>query len=111
MSYPCSIRAALRLCLGSLPGLVAFGALAEPSADHSTAASIQLPQWESVFSTYQPFTDQPILSWQRLNDRVKEIGGWRTYAMEPYEDESSEAEQAPARSTAPDHTSHTGAHQ
>lgn len=44
-------------------------------------ASFQL-QYFSVFTRYQYFRDQPLLSWQETNDNVGKIGGWRFYARD-----------------------------
>lgn len=39
-------------------------------------------EYQSSFSTYQSYTDQPIISWRNANDTVGKIGGWRSYAKE-----------------------------
>lgn len=44
-------------------------------------AGFQL-QYFSVFTHYQFFRDQPLLSWQETNDNVGKIGGWRFYARD-----------------------------
>lgn len=38
--------------------------------------------FESVFDAYQPYRHQPAAPWRQSNERVGEIGGWRTYARE-----------------------------
>lgn len=35
-----------------------------------------------TFESYRRFADEPIQSWKAANDRVGQIGGWRTYAKE-----------------------------
>lgn len=34
------------------------------------------------FKTYQGWRDEPVADWRALNERVGEIGGWRTYLRE-----------------------------
>jgi hypothetical protein len=76
-------------------------ALADRKSDCESAECdtlVVVPEWNSAFADYKRFETQPIKSWQQLNDRVGEIGGWRTYAMEAYEEEDS-------GETQPDHES------
>ncbi|MAM89837.1 MAG: hypothetical protein CME36_21260 [unclassified Hahellaceae] len=62
---------------------------------HKSVAVID--NWKPVFADYEAFNEQPVLSWERLNERVGEIGGWRVYAMEPYEDdEEMSSEEMPS---------------
>ena len=39
-------------------------------------------QYSSPIRTYQAYADPPVQSWREANDRVGQIGGWRTYAKE-----------------------------
>ncbi len=41
--------------------------------------------YQSAMSTYRPYDDNPPGGWRAANDRVGEIGGWKTYAKEAYE--------------------------
>lgn len=34
------------------------------------------------FEAYQRWRDEPLVDWRTANDRVGEIGGWRTYLRE-----------------------------
>jgi hypothetical protein len=34
------------------------------------------------FKQYQGWRDEPLQDWREANDRVGEIGGWRTYLRE-----------------------------
>jgi len=52
---------------------------APPVAAAPTALQLQ---YLSVFTHYQPFREQPLLSWQETNDNVGKIGGWRYYARD-----------------------------
>lgn len=38
--------------------------------------------FQSTFSDYVPYSEQAITSWRQANDKVGEIGGWKTYARE-----------------------------
>lgn len=39
-------------------------------------------EYSSVFSAYSSFNDQAIASWQKSNQIVQQIGGWRAYVKE-----------------------------
>ncbi|GAA3947358.1 hypothetical protein [Allohahella marinimesophila] len=112
MFHPFPLRKLSRVCLVSV--VLALGKAAPVFAESSSEApSVPIeivPEWESVFSDYEAFETQPVLSWPRLNRRVAEIGGWRTYAMEPYEDEAAEAEPSEERHDNADHSGHSGGH-
>ncbi len=41
--------------------------------------------YQSATTDYRLYDDNPPGDWQAANDRVREIGGWRTYAKEAYE--------------------------
>ena len=45
-------------------------------------------EYQSSFSTYQAYADQPIISWRNANDTVGKIGGWRSYAKEVQQSQS-----------------------
>lgn len=45
-------------------------------------------EYQSSFSTYQAYADQPIISWRNANDTVGKIGGWRSYAKEVQQPQS-----------------------
>lgn len=79
-----------------LSGLLFSSSLAgaQPASSDGTAApdaaapaAFQL-QYLSVFTHYQPFRDQPLLSWQETNDNVGKIGGWRFYARDAQQPET-----------------------
>jgi hypothetical protein len=38
------------------------------------------------FENYQGWRDEPLQDWREVNDRVGEIGGWRTYLRESQQD-------------------------
>lgn len=39
-------------------------------------------EYTSPLHTYQGYKEQPVQPWREANDRVGQIGGWRTYAKE-----------------------------
>lgn len=79
-------------------------ALALPA--HAQAVAQEL-DYKSAFEGYQAYSEPDIKNWPEVNQRVEEIGGWRVYAREPYEEQSSEDKAAPAQ---PDpHRQHGGA--
>lgn len=41
------------------------------------------------FDSYQPWRDEPLSDWREVNDRVGEVGGWRTYLREAQQGEGS----------------------
>lgn len=61
---------------------------AEPSSgvyaptQNNSESVATTPQYHSVFSQYQLFNEQPLLSWREANDVVGKIGGWRFYLKE-----------------------------
>lgn len=74
-------------------------ALAMPA--HAEQA-VQNLEYRSAFEGYQSYADPEIQSWQKANQLVDEIGGWRVYAREPFEDkEKDKAKNRPASSTEP----------
>lgn len=48
---------------------------AEPPSPEQAAAP-------APFERYQGWRDEPLLDWRAVNDRVGEVGGWRTYLRE-----------------------------
>lgn len=52
--------------------------------------AITLLQYRSVLTQYQGFSDQPIAPWVDTNATVEKIGGWRVYAKEALEPDTTE---------------------
>lgn len=44
------------------------------------------PELAAPFAQYQNFRDEPVRDWRQANDRVNEVGGWRTYLREAQQD-------------------------
>jgi len=51
----------------------------------------QMLSYQSVLSDYRHYDDNPPGDWRAANERVGQIGGWRTYAKEAYEASQREA--------------------
>ena len=65
------------------PGASERGPASGPGAPDA-AARLGLG-YESAFEDYERYEESDGPDWRGANDRVGEIGGWRTYAREPYE--------------------------
>lgn len=75
-----SIKVLLPWTLALFAGL----AFAQPPTDTEAPkpAPLTTLQYSSPIGAYQAYADQPVQSWREANDRVGQIGGWRTYAKE-----------------------------
>jgi len=69
---PFSGLAALLACTSMMGMPVAHGAEVGPPEAAAAAP----------FKQYQGWRDEPLQEWRKANDRVGEIGGWRTYLRE-----------------------------
>lgn len=65
-------------------------------------------RFESAFDGYAPYTPQPVAPWRQSNDRVGEVGGWRTYAREAAQPEEKGTEDGTGHGAAHGHD-HGGA--
>lgn len=69
----------------------------------------------STLQNYRPFTDQEVGSWKELNDTTARIGGWRAYAKQAREPDTTDTKPAAKEKETPttdkaksmDHSSHT----
>lgn len=90
------------------PASHAAAAEAGPPAAAPVAASARNapPSTTDPFASYQTWRDTPVQDWRGSNDRVGEIGGWRTYLREaqPAGDEAEKSGQGRMH----DHSSHGG---
>lgn len=59
---------------------------ASQAAEENTAAQPVAPPLAAPFDQYRNFQDEPVADWRKVNDRVNEVGGWRTYLREAYQD-------------------------
>ncbi|MES2820853.1 MAG: hypothetical protein V4812_17915 [Pseudomonadota bacterium] len=98
LHFPLALRRTL-ICLG-LALLPSAARAVEPDPLDADAATPALT-YDSVLRTYQPFHPQPAQGWREANDEVGRIGGWRTYAQEPWETSAASDEK-----DEPSHGSH-----
>lgn len=61
-------------------GLAACAWMAATSAQAAEAAAPE--QVEAPFTQYRGWRDEPLEDWRQANERVGDIGGWRTYLRE-----------------------------
>ncbi len=66
---------------------------AAPAADEKTAAEPAPEALAAPFDKYQNFRDEPLADWRQANDRVNEVGGWRTYLREAQQDGNGQGQQ------------------
>ncbi len=73
-----------RALLSSTFVLFVGAAFAQAPADTEAPkpAPLTTLKYSSPIGGYQAYADQPVQSWREANDRVGQIGGWRTYAKE-----------------------------
>ena len=57
-------------------------ALAAEAPGTPAAALPTRLSYHSALAGYQAYAEQPVQSWRQANDRVGQIGGWRSYARE-----------------------------
>lgn len=60
------------------------GAWAEQPDPLDAEAKIPTLDYHSPLATYRRFETAPRQDWRAANDQVGRIGGWRTYAQEPW---------------------------
>lgn len=55
-----------------------------PVSPASQQVGPSVPPFESAFSGYRGYADEPVAPWRESNDQVRQIGGWRAYAREAH---------------------------
>jgi hypothetical protein len=60
---------------------------------------IQEPVYQSVFDGYQAMSEPKLTPWRAANDTVRDVGGWRAYAMEAAAANAAATTLAPQPST------------
>lgn len=58
-------------------------------AAESPPAESAHPALAPPFDEYRNFRDEPLADWRQANERVNEVGGWRTYLRESNPDGGS----------------------
>jgi hypothetical protein len=90
-----------------LLGLLALpaGAWAMPPNPLDAAAPASALSYQSPLEHYQGWREQPLERWREANELVGQIGGWRTYALEPYAEEAApEQPQSPVAAPGADNS-------
>jgi opacity protein-like surface antigen len=85
------------------PLLLAFASSA------NAEQAVQELEYRSAFEGYQAYSDSEIQNWPKANQLVDEIGGWRVYAREPYEDKEKDKPAVSREATQPNAHKHGGA--
>jgi len=85
------------------PLLLAFASSA------NAEQAVQELEYRSAFEDYQAYSDSEIQNWPKANQLVDEIGGWRVYAREPYEDKEKDKPAVSREATQPNAHKHGGA--
>jgi hypothetical protein len=73
-----------RLC--RLATLLACAWLLWAPVTNASGAETAEKSAPTPFANYQGWRDEPLQDWREVNDRVGEIGGWRTYLRESQQD-------------------------
>lgn len=75
-------RRAARLARARSLGLAACAWMAWMPAHAAEALASEQQTAATPFKQYQGWRDEPLQDWRQANERVGEIGGWRTYQRE-----------------------------
>ena len=99
----------MRFLFAVRPRLVCLALLAVPASVWAelpdpldAEAATPALDYQSPLNAYPGLADEPPQDWREANDLVGRIGGWRTYAQEPWEQ--------PAAADAPNEPSQHGDH-
>lgn len=97
--FPCSGRP----LLGYLTILLALpvGAWAGQPDPLDAEAAIPALEYRSPLGTYRGVDETPLQNWREANDQVGRIGGWRSYALEAWEEPTMDGA-APEHEQRPD---------
>lgn len=85
MHFPFARRQAF-VCLALL--VLPVGSWAESPDPLDAQAVTPALHYQSPLKAYQVYSEQPLHNWREANDLVGRIGGWRSYAQEPYTQET-----------------------
>jgi len=78
-------RRATRLARAPVFHLAATGLFAWSlwvPATHAAEPPVRAQAMPAPFNHYQGWRDEPLQDWRQANERVGEVGGWRTYLRE-----------------------------
>jgi hypothetical protein len=73
------------VCLAVLVLMLPIGTWAELPDPLDTEAATPALDYRSPLRGYRSLDDNPLHDWREANELVGRIGGWRTYAQEPWE--------------------------
>lgn len=59
------------------------------AAEEKHVAQTAPPNRATPFDQYRNFHDVAVQDWKKSNERVNEVGGWRTYLRESYQDDGN----------------------
>jgi hypothetical protein len=82
MRFPFAGRRAF-VCLALL--MLPFSTWAELPDPLDAEAATPALDYQSPLTDYRGLGDEPMHNWREANELVGRIGGWRTYAQEPWE--------------------------
>jgi hypothetical protein len=77
-----------RWLLAVASGAMACATYAQTATPTPATSSTPYP---SAFERYKPYTDETIGNWKAANDTTARIGGWREYARQAQQPESTPA--------------------
>ena len=81
---------AILLRLASASMVLCPLALSQVYAQPATPPSgISALEFRSAFEGYRPYTEEKTVDWKQANDNVGKIGGWREYAREASQPETT----------------------
>lgn len=83
------------------PGLLVWSLWA-PTA-HAAEPPASAQAMPAPFNHYQGWRDEPLQDWREANERVGEIGGWRTYLRESQQGEDGADQNSGGRHGHPGH--------
>ena len=62
------------------------------AAEEKTAAEPARPVLAAPFDQYLGWREEPVRDWRKANERVDEVGGWRSYLRESQQGNGSAAQ-------------------
>ncbi|KQW51195.1 hypothetical protein ASD88_00630 [Pelomonas sp. Root662] len=91
-----------------LPALAQAQTAAKASAADPTDSQASVPavRYAGALARYRALQEAPPASWQQVNEKANQAGGWRAYARERAATDDSPAAPAAAASSAKGHEGH-----
>ena len=79
--FVCSFFLSTEGVAENVPGWVQAGSVGQQSMPSARFMPPELA-YSSVFTNYQGYREEEIISWRDANETVRRIGGWRSYLEE-----------------------------